>query len=284
MIFVNSCITDPGGSCNEDSLGYSDRAAWVIDGATGIGPSLAQPSDAAWLARRASFALSEILVESPNCGAAGALRQAMAICRDEFAELCDHTGRNPEFSPSAALAIIVDRGDRLELATLGDCRIAVHLPDKGTTVFGSSKAEQYEARTLAEAARILQQQPDIERAAMLDNLRPILASNRAMMNRPDGYWLFGLNPDAADYCDIMELDGGDLPSTLALASDGFLRLVELFALNTPADLIAMDSDAGLHHAITTLREAERAPDTSHRFLRIKKHDDATFLNIRWTKD
>ena len=46
-------LTDPGGAgANEDALGHSRSAAWVLDGATGLSDErlLPGPSDAAWLA------------------------------------------------------------------------------------------------------------------------------------------------------------------------------------------------------------------------------------------
>src|SRR3954471_11942514 len=48
-------LSVPGtpGRTNEDVAGFSSTAAWVLDGATGLGdsPLLAEDSDAAWLAR-----------------------------------------------------------------------------------------------------------------------------------------------------------------------------------------------------------------------------------------
>ena len=39
MLTVNVAATDSQSSVNEDVVGYHGNAAWVIDGATGIGPA-----------------------------------------------------------------------------------------------------------------------------------------------------------------------------------------------------------------------------------------------------
>ena len=53
--------SEPGdGPCNEDRAGATARAAWVIDGATGLGESLLpHASDAGWFAEALDAAMAE---------------------------------------------------------------------------------------------------------------------------------------------------------------------------------------------------------------------------------
>ena len=62
MLRIDVALSDGQGPVNEDAIGHHGNAAWVIDGATGIGPSILDaPSDAAWLAQTANRLLAEAL-------------------------------------------------------------------------------------------------------------------------------------------------------------------------------------------------------------------------------
>lgn len=61
MLKVNVSATRGAGSVDEDVVGCCGDAAWVIDGATGVGdPLLAGVSDAAWFANRVDAELRRI--------------------------------------------------------------------------------------------------------------------------------------------------------------------------------------------------------------------------------
>ncbi len=91
--------------------------------------------------------------------------------------------------------------------------------------------------------------------------------------------MLGTDPDAADHLDQITLPvrGGE---TFALASDGFLRLVELFEVASPADLLAIDNNDLFSSWLGKLRALEGAERSCHRYPRVKVHDDATFAHCR----
>jgi len=67
MLQVNVAASHGAGANNEDVAGHCGNAAWVIDGATGVGdPVLAGVSDAAWFAHWVSAKLAEILHARPD--------------------------------------------------------------------------------------------------------------------------------------------------------------------------------------------------------------------------
>ncbi len=107
-----------------------------------------------------------------------------------------------------------------------------------------------------------------------------LRANRSLMNREGGYWVLSTDPAAADHVwqTRIPLRAGQ---RFAIASDGFLRLVELFGTATPADLLAISGAEDAARRIERLRDLERQPDSLRRFTRVKPHDDASLVVCIW---
>lgn len=281
MLHIDVAATDGQGKVNDDVVGHQGNAAWVIDGATGIGPSLLdEPSDAAWLARTASTLLAQALAAEPERPSADILRRVMAGCAEALAREQVNPAAGPHELPSAAFAMIRVIDGVAEITTLADCRVAA-LDENGTAqLFGSSALEALEGRTIAAARAILAEDPAISPDALRARLMPGLLANRALMNQPGGYWVLGTNPAAADH-----LWQTRLPirpgQRFAVASDGFLRLIELFGVLGPADLLDICGPGDWAQRLSQLRAIESEADSLIRFTRIKRHDDASLVTCHW---
>jgi hypothetical protein len=275
MLKVTVAASDASGPVNEDVVGSHGAAVWVIDGATGIGASLLEcQSDAAWLAQRADRELQALLTATPEMPTVDLLGRVMSACRDAFFEQWVGDDHGTHLHPSAAFAMVRQIGGDVEFSTLGDCRIAYRL-DGTAQLFGTSGLAEVEARTLELTRRCLQKDPDITPEALRDRLLPQLRANRRLMNQPDGYWVLGTEPAAAFHLDRLVVPAR-VGETFALASDGFLRLIEVFGAASPDDFLAMDDDAKFRRALRMLRDLEGEERSSHRYPRVKVHDDATF--------
>ncbi|MFD1950428.1 hypothetical protein ACFSGX_06570 [Sphingomonas arantia] len=283
MLTVDLTICDGPGPVNEDVVGHHGNAAWVIDGATGVGAALLEsPSDAAWLAQTANDFIVEGLSEDPaqptrdllhtviiRCATALALASAQRRIADEPHEL-----------PSAAFAMVRVLNNRAEITTLADCRVAA-VDDSGTArLYGQSPLGAIEARTLETVRAIRTANPDIAPDALRALLLPVLRENRRMLNRNGGYWALGTEPAAADHLwqTTLPLRPGQ---RFAIASDGFLRPIELFDTATPANLLAIASPADATGWLDQLRHRERQVDRDDRYTRVKMHDDASLLVCTW---
>src|SRR3546814_4610209 len=67
MLDILVAGSDAAGHVNEDAIGHQAGAAWVIDGAAGVGgPLIDAPSDAAWFAGWANYALVHRLSTDPD--------------------------------------------------------------------------------------------------------------------------------------------------------------------------------------------------------------------------
>ncbi len=278
MLRVTGSWSQGSGAVNEDVVGHCEGAAWVIDGATGLGANLiAGPSDAAWIATCADRELRAGFTRDSARSTPDILREVMAACRDAFAAACGRAAAAPHELPSAALALIRQVPDGIECATLGDCRIVYRDTDGAARLFGTTNLTTFEARTIAMAEHFLAEAPDVDPLDLRALLLPQLQENRRMMNVPGGYWVLGTDPAAADHCDVAVVPAvpGDC---FALASDGFLRLIELFAVATPADFLAIETLAGFDQRLEQLRTLERAPYSCRSFARVKVSDDASFVH------
>lgn len=163
MLSISVCRSYGSSAVNEDVAGHCGNAAWVIDGATGLGAHLMDgPSDAAWLATRADRELRAAFARDADRSTADILRAVIAACRGAFVAGRRRPSGAAFELPSAAIAIVRQVGDTVELATLGDCRIADR--DRGgvARLFGTTALDAFEGRMLAFSQRVLTQLPTFD--------------------------------------------------------------------------------------------------------------------------
>lgn len=255
----------------DDRYAFDEAAGWacVIDGATDVGPVRifsAAESDAA----RYAEILAEMIMrhpadarEIPQAWFARLLpRLRAAVEREVKIPLKDA----PLASwPTAAATWVRARKGRLEGATLGDSIAIVKAPDGVVTVFGeATKAADEQGR----AKTVMAMTPE-DRLKWLQDVR-------AIHNTPRGYWVFGVQPEAADHIVHQSCDAP--PGTKALVmSDGFYRLVSPYGRHTDEGLIDAVLERGLGALMRELREMEASPEDDAKIGRFKTSDDATAL-------
>jgi Protein phosphatase 2C len=272
--------TRAGGATNEDVAGNTTSAAWVIDGASGVGDDLLPAaSDAQWFARTVDAELRRLLLHSPTLPFENLFRTVVARCEASYAELALRPPNGRHELPSAAIAFVRALPDRIEFATLGDCQILYRTPSSdGVAEHGNGgQIGPFEERTKATARSIVTQNPGISAAALFEALRPHLIENRAAMNLPGGYWVLGLQQEAIQQADRIELPLGDWD--IALASDGFLRLSDTFDHIHRSALLSIRTLDAFNHWYTELRQLECAHKSLEHYPRAKISDDATFVRV-----
>jgi hypothetical protein len=167
--------------------------------------------------------------------------------------------------PTAAATWVRAKGGQVEGATLGDSIAIVRTPAGAVTVFGeSSKPAEEQTR----AKRVMAMTPD-ERRKWLQDVR-------AIHNTEQGYWVFGVQPEAAARAVYQVADAP--PGTRVLAmTDGFYRLVSPYGRYTDAQLIEAANARGLGPLMQELRGLEANPADDAKIGRFKTSDDATAL-------
>jgi serine/threonine protein phosphatase PrpC len=266
-IAIASAASGPGP--NEDAAGTAGDgrigAAWVIDGATDVGGRTFVPgtdSDAAWYARTLDAGIASLSPGDPAAIARGAIVRAAEAWSTAVAGM-----DVPRHGlPSAAVAwvgwTVVLRQDGHPARALGRQGVTA------SEVALNAAVRRLQQEGVADSAA--------RRAALIDRLQ----SQRARMNSPGGYWIFSVDPAAADHLDRMDvrLDGA---GHLLLATDGFWRLVDPYGVHDADGLMDAVVARGPQALIAELRALEAADADCIRFPRIKARDDATAVLIRY---
>ncbi len=263
---------------NEDQMGWTAHCAFVIDGATGLGPDFVvgrHDSDAAWLATFAKVHFEEMI--TPGRSIADIVRSTNALARRIVTFAANGRDMPAWNLPIAGFQMARIENDSVVTYGLGDCTLYMRDGDGAvsthTALPAMAGAERAAAREAIAKAGGLSKLPRlVEEPALLARERAI----RATFNSPNsGVWTLGSVPAAADYLASASLSPR-LPHIGLLCSDGFAALVENYARYEPVELIETAARNGLEALARELRAIERVEDPDgHIYPRMKPSDDAT---------
>jgi hypothetical protein len=265
---------------NEDAHGVSPRAAWVIDGATGVsrGPDILEPSGAAWLAETLSDALHGLFRQGTPAPMTATLAAAQAAVAGAFEATVGGAVIEAPDLPTACLGLALLDGERIDLAVIGDIAILHRATDGTVTHLSDHAVDEFSDRTRTALDEVRRLRPTED---PMPHVREQIRVNRLMANQPGGYNV--VHPrlawdDKVTTATHAAADG----DVLLVASDGFFRLVDHFGIHTEADLVEAALSQGLAPLLARLRAEEEADPHGVRAPRIKRHDDATAVLLRVT--
>ena len=284
ILGVESVASSAAG--NDDRAGHDGNLAWVIDGATDLvdAPLVGARSDAEWLAEFAG----RWLAQCPPDRRDGALRQVLlALTGAAAAAVAGGARRQPAARhehPSAAMALVRQRRGKLDILAVGDCTVLIR---RGEAVqrFGTDETDAGDqwlqdvirARR-SEAAQDRRAVPADEmtseplRALLMEDLRKA----RRLMNQPGGYGVLSITMPPSEFVTDLSIEIGAGDAVL-LASDGFMRLADVFARYRTRELFAAAETRGLASLIDELREIEAGDAACLAYPRAKMSDDATAI-------
>lgn len=259
----------------DDRYAFDEAAGWaaVIDGATDVGPVRLFPGAESDAAHYAQLFADELVADPAGAKEdppayfsrlVRALRERVAA--DVRVPLADAPAAS---LPTAAATWIRARNGRLESATLGDTLAIVRQPGGEVTVMGDGGKpadEQVRAR------RVMTMSPDDRKKWLQDG--------RALHNTPRGYWVFGVQPEAADHI-IFQSQPCPSGTRALLVTDGFYRLVSPYGALTDARLIERAGRDGLGVLLSEVRGLEASPADDAKIGRFKTSDDATALLVEF---
>lgn len=269
-------VTEASGLANEDIAGAAGRFAWIVDGASGVGPRTLTEgaTDAAWLAGTIDQALRERIGRGDDPDLATLVGDLQASLAQRFQEAITAPVTSEADGPSSCLALVEaspsgDGAITVRGAVIGD--VAVLIPRQGR--WTDERLKPFEADTLdvlSRSERIPSGIPE-----------PVIAQirrNRLHLNRPGGYHAVHPRLPWADAMLRFEtrVSAGTL---VVLATDGFLRLCDLFEHMSESDLLTRVASGQAASLLAVLRELERGDPEGRQYLRVKAHDDATVLAV-----
>ncbi|MBN8810331.1 MULTISPECIES: protein phosphatase 2C domain-containing protein [Sphingomonas] len=253
---------------NDDRAGFARAHAWVIDGATDLGPPglVGAQGGAAWLASVAQAAFT-------GSGAATIGTLYADVAAHILAAWERDRTRDPEdrweYPLASALAVRLG-AEGLEIGWLGDC-VGFLRSGGGVVRLGPEReirnSEAERAASLAEHGL-----GSPKRSA------PILANLRATRGRP-GMRVLSVDPEhmaQVDTAGIACAPGDEV----FLMSDGYAALIDSYAAYDDTALVEAIRARGLAAIAEELRAIERADAACARFPRFKASDDATALWLR----
>jgi hypothetical protein len=267
----------PGSRVNEDGIGLHGSFAWVIDGATGMSDEqlTSGGSDAAWLAGLVGERLLDLSGEQDMDMV---LSRLEADIRSAFGEATAHVpGIDDHHAPSACLGLIraqveQDGDIAIKGRFLGDV-IALVPSEGGVVRWTDERAKPFERKTLAALGTRGHEPGQVPEA-----VRRQILENRTKLNQPDGYWV--VNPRRPWSGQELRFEARVKPGEpIVLATDGFMRLVDVFEAYSDSSLHAQLAAGRGDDLMQELRERERGDLKAGAYPRVKTHDDATFLVI-----
>lgn len=267
-----SLATDPAkpGTPNEDFAAVSADAAVLLDGAgTPPGSDSGCVHGVAWYARTLGAAYLA-RISGSDTPLADALADAIGHVRALHADTCDlnHSG-----SPSATVVAVRMRAEQMSYLVLADSVLAMDLAGERPKIVTDDR----ESRVGAE----LRKPMDALASGTAEHgqaHRTYVETMRGARNRPGGFWVAAVDPQAAQEALTGRFPAGTARS-VALLSDGASRLADRFhVLSWPA-LIGVLNEGGPADLIARTRAAENSDPEGRRWPRAKPHDDATAVHI-----
>lgn len=283
---LDTAVTAAGGKANEDAYGLwpnadAPRAAWVLDGVTGINDRalLPGPSDAAWFVAQVQSLLPPLLAKAPDQpieALVAELVDALTACQD--AAWLSPKGADGRETPAASFALLRQIGDTIEIARLGDCLILLERTDSAIQLLDDLVLGEIEAALKVKiiAMRSLGISDDtIIRHEMMPDLRAV----RQRRNIIGGYGVL-----AADRACLPLLQVDRFPAIalkhVLMMSDGYYRLVDVYGALSDRHLLHRTAAEGADALLQELRSIEARDPTGATHPRLKMADDATALLLR----
>jgi hypothetical protein len=166
---------------NEDAVGATGTAAWVIDGATGVSdraPLVAGITDPAWLAGQLNDKLSSTF-QMGEVHLPSALAKIEAEIQAGFAAIDLLPMLTAGEQPSAAFALAALAVDSVHLVGIGDCRIIFESHTGEVAEFNPSEVGPAEGLIIQERSRLTAAYPGED---PLPRLKPFMRSIRESVN------------------------------------------------------------------------------------------------------
>jgi hypothetical protein len=279
-LVIIDCLTLASGRVNEDRAGAAHNFVWVIDGATDVvaRPLTGATTDADWFAQHLDAALAA-LSASPPADLSQLPDLTAAQLAAEFASAARRAPIDKTEHPSASAIVVRACGIGIDYVSAGDCTLIAE-GSAGFVRVGVDDTSAGDPQLATALAALHAKHGGLEAEAARSRIWPSIKAGRAAMNEPGGYGVFSITPTPRHFVragQIAMAAGGHV----LLASDGLMRLVDVFGLYTAPGLLMAARKDGLAPLMRVLRTAECDDARGHQFPRAKVHDDATGLLLHW---
>jgi len=263
---VIRAATLPGGSNNQDRYITGDGFAAVLDGATSFAGN--RSHDPGWYAEQLAQAIGETVPRS------GSLAQAVA---EAIRSVRDAHGLSPETTPTSTVALARWSAESVETYVLGDSYAVVLQADGTEDIHTDDRLDSVAVNERAAYRKRLAGGHGYD-GGHRDLLLLLQAEQARRVNRPDGYWIAGAEPEAARHGFTATRDRSSV-AAIVLASDGVA--LERYPGGVAWGILYRDAEKyGVGHVLRSIHESEQADPDGKRWPRSKVHDDKTLMTVQ----
>ncbi len=276
-------ISVASGAVNDDRVGAQGALAWAIDGATDVlvEPLLPGGSDAAWIAAVADAELRRV-GETFSGSLDSLVAHLTGVAAERFVAERRRAPIDTHEQPSAAALIVRLDGLDVDYVSLADCQCLARAPDGAVSALGlDPQVTQGDRRAIEVMQTFRATAGSATWREARAHLWPRIRDARGRLNTPEGYGVLSVIPPPRKFMRIGRARVA--PGTrLLLATDGFMRLTDLFARYDWDELFDLACRNGLAALVEELRQMETADGDCLNVPRTKPHDDASAILIEVT--
>jgi hypothetical protein len=281
MLETDSLVVS-GGNVNEDLVRFQGDAVVILDGATGLTERTITdaPTDGRWYVE----ALAEEL--TARLDSDDSLTDIAATAVTALAERYeDHSGLRAVESheqPSAAGVILRWNRSQIEYLVLGDCSV-VFETDSGTRSILGEGPRELDKKVVEEMVAIRDaSEEQIGYESLRSQVHSMIVDHRKQKNEPDGYWTFGLDPEAVDHAEAGSVSTETTEFVYGF-TDGFEPVCTTYdAFADWSTLATYLRTNGPNRAIRILRAFEEADPECLSYPRLKPSDDVGIATLDFT--
>ncbi|MGL5380696.1 hypothetical protein [Clostridium sp.] len=281
MVYIKGIgLSDRGNKVNEDIFNITEKAAWVLDGATGLtGSNISGfKSDASWYVDKWNEYLKKNI--NDNKSLKEIIRFGISIIKEEYRAFSGFDSLQDVEYPCAAISLIrlVDE-NKIEYFVLGDCTLLFKNDIEELEIY-DRKLEQLEEKIIDKIIC----EKNKNSISLLDAKKLCLEdikNTRLLKNKVNGYWILELDEEAVNYALTGTVDiSKDL--SVCIMSDGFSQYYDTLNISKNSkEFMELLKEKPIEELLEELRRVQENDGECNKYPRLKKGDDSTIVYLKF---
>ncbi|MGV8984237.1 hypothetical protein [Clostridium sp.] len=281
MLFNFSTLSYTNKNFNEDILGYTSKAAWVLDGATGYFNNRIPNynSEAEWyVSEWNKYFYSNI--DNMEKSLKQILLEGMKEIKQKYYSIVNCENIEEATLPTATIAIIRIESNYINYYVLGDCIVAIKENEsEDIKIITDNRIGKLENRVIESIVKI-QKEKNVGIKYARNQVIGLLKENRKLKNTDSGYWILGFDEKAINFGIQMKIKINK-STEIMLMTDGFYRIIDTFShYKNTSQLIEDVKQKGLNYIYNIIDEYENKDSECIKYPRTKKSDDSTAIYLK----
>lgn len=278
MVLNFSTISYTNKEYNEDVVGITSSAAWVMDGATGYFENRIPNcnSEAEWYVHEWNKYLY-CNIDNNKKSLKEILMEGIKEIKKKYYSIVNCENIDETTLPTATISVIRIEDNCINYFVLGDCVIAIN-ENQNTKLITDDRINILENRVIESIVKI-QREKNVGIKEARKEVVGLLKENRSLKNTDKGYWILEFNEKAIEH----GIEGRyDINNNIEIIimSDGFYRIIDTFLhYENMSEVIDYTKQNGLNFICNIINEYEDKDSECIKYPRTKKSDDSSAIYI-----